>query len=288
MIAKGITKAYSGKNVLHSVDLELESGKIYGMIGRNGAGKTTLLSILTAQNPATKGEVTLDGQTVWENPRVLDRIFFSRELNPVSVNGANTMKVKEYFRIAETFLPNWDKAMAKRLTEEFGLDVKKRIAKLSKGMMSMVSIIAALASKAEFTFLDEPAAGLDVVAREKFYRLLMEEYMDTGRTFVVSTHIIEEASDVFEEVIILDKGRILLMENTQELLERSYHISGHEEEVEKASAGLQVYHEEKLGRSRGVTVLLNPGEKIPAEYDVSVQKISLQKVFVALCGEEGS
>lgn len=288
MIAKGITKAYSGKNVLHGVDLELESGKIYGMIGRNGAGKTTLLSILTAQNPATKGEVTLDGQTVWENPRVLDRIFFSRELNPVSVNGANTMKVKEYFRIAETFLPNWDKAMAKRLTEEFGLDVKKRIAKLSKGMMSMVSIIAALASKAEFTFLDEPAAGLDVVAREKFYRLLMEEYMNTGRTFVVSTHIIEEASDVFEEVIILDKGRILLMENTQELLERSYHISGHEEEVEKASAGLQVYHEERLGRSRGVTVLLNPGEEIPAEYDVSVQKISLQKVFVALCGEEGS
>lgn len=288
MIAKGITKAYSGKNVLHGVDLELESGKIYGMIGRNGAGKTTLLSILTAQNPATKGEVTLDGQTVWENPRVLDRIFFSRELNPVSVNGANTMKVKEYFRIAETFLPNWDKAMAKRLTEEFGLDVKKRIAKLSKGMMSMVSIIAALASKAEFTFLDEPAAGLDVVAREKFYRLLMEEYMDTGRTFVVSTHIIEEASDVFEEVIILDKGRILLMENTQELLERSYHISGHEEEVEKASAGLQVYHEERLGRSRGVTVLLNPGEEIPAEYDVSVQRISLQKVFVALCGEEGS
>lgn len=288
LIAKGITKAYSGKNVLHGVDLELESGKIYGMIGRNGAGKTTLLSILTAQNPATKGEVTLDGQSVWENPRVLDRIFFSRELNPVSVNGANTMKVKEYFRIAETFLPNWDKAMAKRLTEEFGLDVKKRIAKLSKGMMSMVSIIAALASKAEFTFLDEPAAGLDVVAREKFYRLLMEEYMDTGRTFVVSTHIIEEASDVFEEVIILDKGRILLMENTQELLERSYHISGHEEEVEKASAGLQVYHEERLGRSRGVTVLLNPGEEIPAEYDVSVQKISLQKVFVALCGEEGS
>lgn len=288
MIAKGITKAYSGKNVLHGVDLELESGKIYGMIGRNGAGKTTLLSILTAQNPATKGEVTLDGQGVWENPRVLDRIFFSRELNPVSVNGANTMKVKEYFRIAETFLPNWDKAMAKRLTEEFGLDVKKRIAKLSKGMMSMVSIIVALASKAEFTFLDEPAAGLDVVAREKFYRLLMEEYMDTGRTFVVSTHIIEEASDVFEEVIILDKGRILLMENIQELLERSYHVSGHEEEVEKASAGLQVYHEERLGRSRGVTVLLNPGEEIPAEYDVSVQKISLQKVFVALCGEEGS
>lgn len=288
LIARGIIKTYNGKEVLHKVDLELESGKIYGMIGRNGAGKTTLLSILTAQNPATEGEVTLDGQTVWENPKVLDRIFFSRELNPVSINGANTMKVKEYFRIAETFLPNWDKEMAKQLTKEFGLDVKKRISKLSKGMMSMVTIVAALASRAEFTFLDEPAAGLDVVAREKFYRLLMEEYMETGRTFVVSTHIIEEASDVFEDVIIVDRGRILLKENTQELLDRSYHISGREDEVEKATAGLQVCHEEKMGRSRGVTVLLHPGERIPAGYDVSVQRISLQKVFVALCGEEES
>lgn len=287
LIAKGITKTYNGKDVLHNVDLELEAGKIYGMIGRNGAGKTTLLSILTAQNPASKGSVTLDGQPVWENPAALDRICFSRELNPVSVNGANTMKVKEYLRIAETFLPDWDKAMAKRLTEEFGLDVKKRISKLSKGMMSMVTIIVALASKAEYTFLDEPAAGLDVVAREKFYKLLMEEYLETGRTFVVSTHIIEEASDVFEDVILVDRGRILLKENTQELLERSYHISGHEDEVEKAAAGLHVYHEEKMGRSRGVTVLLEPGERLPEGYDVSVQRLSLQKVFVALCGEEG-
>ena len=288
LIAKGITKTYNGRDVLHNVDLELEAGKIYGMIGRNGAGKTTLLSILTAQNPAAKGSVSLDGQPVWENPKVLERICFSRELNPVSPNGANTMKVKEYFRIAEAFLPHWDSAMAKRLTEEFGLDVRKRIGKLSKGMMSMVTIIVALASKAEFTFLDESAAGLDVVAREKFYKILMDEYMETGRTFVVSTHIIEEAADVFEEVIILDRGRILLKENTQELLERSYHISGHEEEVEKAAAGREIYHEEKMGRSRGVTVLLEPGEKLPAGYDVSVQRLSLQKVFVALCGEEAS
>lgn len=288
LIAKGITKTYNGKNVLHGVDLELESGKIYGMIGRNGAGKTTLLSILTAQNPASEGSVTLDGQPVWENPKTLDRICFSRELSPVSINGANTMKVKEYLRVAETFLPNWDKEMAKRLTEEFELDVKKRISKLSKGMMSMVTIIVALASKAEFTFLDEPVAGLDVVAREKFYRLLMEEYLETGRTFVVSTHIIEEAADVFEDVIILDRGKILLKENTQELIERSCHVSGHENEVEKAVAGLSVYHEEKIGRSRGVTVLLQPGERISEEYDVSIQKLSLQRIFVALCGEEVS
>ncbi|MDO4298945.1 MAG: ABC transporter ATP-binding protein [Lachnospiraceae bacterium] len=286
LVAKGIVKTYGNKDVLHGVDLELESGKIYGLIGRNGAGKTTLLSILTSQNPASAGTVTLDGQPVWENPAVLEHLCFSRELNQLSGGNANTMKVKEYLNIAATYFPYWDQKTAERLIQKFGLDVKKRIDKLSKGMLSMVTIIVALASKAEFTFLDEPVAGLDVVAREMFYELLVEEFTETGRTFVISTHIIEEAADVLEEVIIVDKGKILLKENTQELLERSYHISGHEDEVNRATAFLEVHHEEHLGRSKGVTVLLAPGQSLPDQYDVSIQKLSLQKVFVALCGEE--
>ena len=123
-------------------------------------------------------------------------------------------------------------------------------------------------------------------AREQFYQLLLDEYAESGRTFVISTHIIEEAADIFEEVIILDQGKVLLKENTQELLERSIFVSGHEQEVDKATAGLKVHHPERLGRSKGVTVLLEPGESLPDGYDVSVQKPSLQKVFVALCGEE--
>lgn len=286
LIAKGIVKKYGKKEVLHGVDLKLESGKIYGLIGRNGAGKTTLLSILTSQNPATSGEVTFDGQPVWENPEVLRHLCFSRELSPLTGSNANSMKVKEYLRIASTFFPYWDKEMEQRLVEEFELDVKKKISKLSKGMLSMVTIIVALASKAEFTFLDEPVSGLDVVARERFYELLLEEFTETGRTFVVSTHIIEEAAEVLEEVIIVDHGKILLKENTQDLLDRSFHISGHEDEVDRAIEGMEVHHEEHLGRSKGVTVLLKPGQKIPEGYDVSIQKLSLQKVFVALCGEE--
>ncbi len=285
LVAENIVKTYGNKNALDGVSLTLESGKIYGLIGRNGAGKTTLLSILTSQNPATSGSVQFDGQPVWENPAVLDQLCFSRELNPMAGNNANTMKVKEYLRIAATFFPYWDKAMAEELVKIFGLDIKKRINKLSKGMMSMVTVIVALASKAPFTFLDEPVAGLDVVAREQFYRILIDEFTETGRTFVISTHIIEEAADVFEEVIMVDKGKILLKENAQELMERSVHVSGHADEVDHAVAGLNVYREEKLGRSKGVTVMLKPGQKIDTSYDVHVQKLSLQKLFVALCGE---
>ena len=286
LTGKGITKVYGGNEVLHGIDLELESGKIYGLIGRNGAGKTTLLSILTSHNSATAGTVTFDGEPVWENPKVLEHLCFARELNQMlGVSTTGALKVKEYLRIASVYLPHWDQELADRLIKEFGLEQKKRLNKLSKGMLSMVTIIVALASKAEFTFLDEPVAGLDVVARERFYQLLMEEYTQTGRTFVISTHIIEEAADVFEEVIMVDKGTVLLKENTQDLLDRAYHISGHKDEVEKACAFLETHHEETMGRSKGVTVLLKPGQKLPEGYDISIQKLNLQKVFVALCGE---
>ena len=160
---------------------------------------------------------------------------------------------------------------------KFELNVKQRINKLSKGMLSMVTIIVALASKADFTFLDEPVAGLDVVMRDYFYRVLMEEYTKSERTFVISTHIIEEAADLMEEVI-------MLKENTQELLERSYHVSGLAEVVDQAVEGYEKHHEEKTGRSKSVTILLQEGQALPEGYDVTIQPLNLEKLFVALCG----
>lgn len=286
LVCENISKQYKKKVVLHDIDLTIEQGKIYGLVGRNGAGKTTLLSILTAQNPATSGTVTYDGMPVWENQKALDHLCFSRELNTLSVLGPNTIKVKEYLQMARTYYPNWDREMEQRLVAQFDLNPKKKISKLSKGMLSMVTIVVALASKADITILDEPVAGLDVVARDDFYHLLLEEHEATGRTFIVSTHIIEEAANVFEEVIFLKDGEILLKEDTQELLERAVHVSGLAEEVDAACAGLEVHHAEKMGRSKGVTVLLAPGQQVADGYDVTVQPVSLQNLFVALCGRE--
>lgn len=284
---KKITKCYGKKMVLDDLDLTLEEGKIYGLVGRNGAGKTTMLSIASAQNPATKGEILLDGEKVWENQKVLNQICFSREMVNAANNITSALKVKEYLKMAEILFPYWDKEMADRLVEEFELDEKQKIMKLSKGMQSMVTIIVALASKARYTFLDEPAAGLDVVARESFYKILLDEYSESGRTFVISTHIIEEAAEVFEEVIFLNKGKIMLKENTEELLERCIHISGRAEDVDEIMKGKRAFHQEKLGRSKGITLMLDKGEVFDKKgKDVEVSPLNLQDVFVALCGKE--
>ena len=287
LICEHITKQYKDKLALNDISLTLEQGKIYGLIGRNGAGKTTLLSVLTAQNPATSGSVTLDDMAVWENRSVLEHLCFSRELNVSAESGLGSMKVKEYLRTASIYYRDWDSAMAERLVDLFELPVKKRMSKLSKGMLSMVTIIVAMASKAAFTFLDEPVAWLDVVAREQFYKLLIEEYTETGRTFVISTHIIEEAADVLEEVIILKDGKVLLEADTQSLVDSARYVSGKAEDVDAVTAGLETHHPEISGRAKSVTVLLKPGQSLPAGYDVSIQPLNLQKVFLALCGEEG-
>ncbi len=283
---KSVIKKYKEKEVLHDIDLTLEPGKIYGLIGRNGAGKTTLLSILAAQCPATSGAITLGEETVWENQQALSHICFSRELNPVAESAIATMKVKDYLKAASIYYPHWDKEMADRLVKTFELEPGKKILKLSKGMLSMLTIILALASKADYTLLDEPVAGLDVFMRDKFYKLLLEEYDKTGRTFLISTHIIDEASPVFEEVIMLKDGAILLKENTEDLLSRAIHISGREDAVDAAAEGFKIYHPEKIGRSKGITVLMEHGREFPSSNDLSVQPVSLQNLFIALCGDD--
>ena len=281
-----ITKKFGKKEVLKGIDLTIEPGKIYGLVGRNGVGKTTLLSVMTAQAASNEGTVTYDGQPVWENRDALDHLCFSRELNTMTSFGPNNQKIKEYFRLAALYYPNWDQAYADELMKRFGINTKQIVCKMSKGMLSMVTITIGLASKADITILDEPVAGLDVVAREDFYKELLEEQGRTGRTFIISTHIIEEAADLFEEVIIMKDGKVFLQENTVDLLERAAHVTGLEEEVDRVTEGLAVYHEEKMGRSKGVTVLLKEGQTLPRSGEVTVQPISLQNLFVALCGRD--
>lgn len=291
--AEHLVKRYGKKEVLHSIDVEIKPGVIYGLIGRNGAGKTTLLSILTAQNTHEAGTVTYGGEPVWENERALSELCFSRELSATMMFGENTYKVKDYLKAAAIYYPHWDAAYAQRLVQRFGLDPKKKIARLSKGMMSMVTIVLALASKAPVTLLDEPVAGLDVVAREDFYKLLMEEYTETGRTFVISTHIIEEAANVLEQVIVMDDGNILEVGDTEQFVASFSFLSGRDEDVDAVAQLLgrgKVLHTEHFGRQKGAALRVPVAQAEEAVRqagrDVDVTPVNLQKAFVYLVGEK--
>lgn len=287
LVCSNLTKSYGSKKVIDGVSLALEPHRIYGLIGRNGAGKTTLLGLISGQNYPDSGEVTLDEKPIKDNQELLDQICFSRELSQILLFGRDTRKVKQLLKTAELILPYWDNEYAKRLIGEFELDEGKRIANLSKGMLSAVTIIIALASKSPITFLDEPVAGLDVFMRDKFYRLLLEEYTESERTFVVSTHIIDEAANVLEDVIIIESGKILLTENTDELLSRHRIVSGRADDIDEFIKGYRVTHSESHGKSKTVCVEFDDYDKFKADvskYDFDVSKASLQKLFMNLLG----
>ncbi len=286
--ATGVSKRYGATLALDDVSLTVEPGHIYGLIGRNGAGKTTLLGALTAQLPLTAGTVTYGGAPVWENANALADLCFARELGARLGGGENGLKIKEYLLMGRLFYPHWDEAYAQSLVKQFGLDPKKRIHKLSKGMMSMVTIVLALASRAPVTFLDEPVAGLDVVAREDFYRLLLEDYAATGRTFVISTHILEEAATVFEKVLILKEGKLIENTDTDALLAQFCAVSGAAADVDAACGGYAALHTQTLGSHKSVVVRA-PAADLAAKAagaNVELGPLTLQQVFVALCGHE--
>ena len=286
LAAEGLCKTYGKVRALDDVRLALEPGHIYGLIGRNGAGKTTLLAALSAQIPWDAGTVTYGGAPVGENEAALGELCFSRELTGKLGANIGGMRVKDYLKAGRIFYPHWDESYAHKLVKLFGLDVKKRMNALSKGMASAVTIILAMASRAPVTMMDEPTAGLDVVAREDFYRLLLEDQTATGRTFVISTHILEEAAPVFERVMIMKKGRLIEDCDADALLAQFCGVSGRDDVVAAACEGYEVLHTETLGRQVLCTVRA-PADAITARgLDVDCTALSLQKVFVALCGHE--
>lgn len=277
----GLTKRYRDTVAVDDVSFTIEKDTIYGLLGRNGAGKTTVMSILTAQNFATSGDVTVFGQQPYENAHVLQRMCFVRE----SQKYPDDATPLHAFRAAKLFFPNWSQALADELVAAFRLPLKRRIKKLSRGQLSAVGVIIGLASRAEITFFDEPYLGLDAVARQIFYDRLVADYSDHPRTVVLSSHLIDEVSHLIERVLVIDEGRILMDESTDEVRDRAANIVGDAAAVDAFVAGREVIHRESLGRVASVTVLgalTDDDRQRLAEADLEVASVSLQQLIVRL------
>ncbi|GAA2570012.1 ABC transporter ATP-binding protein [Microbacterium binotii] len=276
-----LTKRYRDTVAIDDVSFRIEKDAIYGLLGRNGAGKTTIMSILTAQNFATSGEVRVFGEDPYENARVLSRVCFVRE----SQRYPDDALPVHAFRIARLFFPNWDQELAERLIADFRLPMKTRIKKLSRGQLSAVGVIIGIASRAEITFFDEPYLGLDAVARQIFYDRLLEDYAEHPRTIILSSHLIDEVSNLLEKVIVVEGGRVLLDEDTEALRGRATSIVGDAESVDSFVAGREVLHRESLGRVASVTVLgaLTPDERVRMrDAGLEFAPVSLQQLVVRL------
>lgn len=278
---KGLTKRYRDVTAVNNVGFTLEPNKIYGLLGRNGAGKTTIMHLLTAQASATSGEIKVFGEHPYENNRVLSRLCFVKE----SQRYPDQYRVMDVLTISASFFPNWDKEFAISLAVDFKLPLKRKMKKLSRGMLSSVGIIVGLASRAPLTIFDEPYLGLDAVARSLFYDRLLEDYAEHPRTVVLSTHLIDEVSKLLEHVMVIDNGELILNEDAEELRGQATTVVGAVSKAEAFAMGRQIVHRESIGGLATITFMgkLDAEDRKQAEQlGLELAPVSLQQLVVNL------
>ena len=274
----GLTKTFGTLHAVAGVSFTVEENKIYGLLGRNGAGKTTLMQLLTAQDFPTSGSIKVFGENPVETARVLQNVCFIKE----SQKYPDDFQVKHVLKSAPWFFRNWDADYADRLVEDFRLPTNRRIKKLSRGQLSSVGVIVGLASRAPLTFFDEPYLGLDAVARQIFYDRLLEDYAEHPRTVILSTHLIDEVSNLLEHVLVIDEGRIIIDEDAENVRGSATTVVGTRTAVESFVGRREVLHREGIGGLASVTIgALNPSERQEAAVaGLELSPVSLQQLIV--------
>ncbi|MGO4541719.1 ATP-binding cassette domain-containing protein [Paenibacillus sp. 2TAB19] len=277
---------YGRFTALHDLTFKLDGGKIYGLLGRNGSGKTSLLSILASFRFQTAGSVAIDGEAPFENAKIMEQVCFIQESGHIS----DAFSVRDALELAASCWPNWDDEYARKLAASYDLPMKKKAMELSRGMKSALGVTIGLASRAPVTIFDEAYLGMDAPSRYMFYEQLLNDYMAHPRTIIVSTHLIEEVASLFEEVLILDHGKLIVHEETETLRAKGTAVTGPAESVDRFVNGMTVLGEQKLGRTKSVTVfgVLNEAERGRAIAEgLDLGPVSLQDLFVHMTKRRG-
>lgn len=272
---KNISKRFKKSVALDNVSVTFEENKIYGLLGRNGAGKSTMINIITNSLFADSGEVFVDGELAVENDNALEKIYLMSDRNYYP----HSMKIKDIFKWTKNFYPNFDMDYALKLSKEFDLNVNKKVEALSTGYRSLYKLIIALSVNTPYIFLDEPVLGLDANNRDLFYQKLLEKYIENPCTIVISTHLIEEISNIVEDVVIIKDGKIIKNQSRESLLQQGYTISGSAEKVDKFTVGKEVIGEDVIGGLKSAYII-GKADVIPEGLEKT--KLDLQKLFVKL------
>ncbi|UQU66188.1 ABC transporter ATP-binding protein [Couchioplanes caeruleus] len=282
---RDLTVRYGDTVAVDGLTTDLEPGKIYGLLGRNGSGKTSLLSVLAAYRKAAGGSLTVNGVDPFENAQAMRDTVFVRDVPDVP----QADRVGKVLGFHARLRPRWDAAYADHLAAAFGLDRRKRVSALSRGQRSALGVVVGLATRAPLTILDEAYLGMDAVARSVFQRELLADYLAHPRTIILSTHLIQEVADLFEEVLILDRGRLIVQEDTDTFRSRGVAVTGPEEAVETFVSGRTVLARQSLGGVRQATLygsLDDDEQRRAGGAGLTLEPVGIQDLFVHLTSAE--
>lgn len=209
---RNLTKNYFNKRALNNLDLNIEGGRVVGILGPNGSGKTTLIKILTGLLRQSKGEVLIDGHRIGVYTKSIvsylpDRNFLYK-----------WMTIEDAFNFYIDFYSDFDEKRGEELLEFMKLEKNMKISSLSKGMTEKLNLTLVLSRKAKLYILDEPIAGVDPVARDKILDAIITNY-NSDSSMIITTHLVRDMENIFDDVVFLREGEVVLQGNAESLRE---------------------------------------------------------------------
>ena len=201
---KNVSFSYSRwRNVFDDINLTLNEGHVYGLLGKNGEGKTTLLKLMSGLLIPQKGNCSLWGQDVKYRPvNLLQKLFMVNEMPTFP-----DVYVKEFFKMYAPFYPTFDKDVLSKCIADFEIDCDRRVIKLSHGQQKKVVISLALSVKTPLLFLDEPTNGLDIPSK-RIFRQLLASLVDEKQIAIISTHQVRDLESLIDSVIVLNNKKV--------------------------------------------------------------------------------
>lgn len=207
---KNLSKSYGNKKVLEDINLKIKKGKIIGLLGQNGTGKTTLIKLINDLLTPTKGDVLINGQKVGVESKKI--ISYLPERTYLDKN----MSIKEVIRFFADFYENFDTDKAYSLLKDLDLEANMKIKKMSKGMQEKLQLVLVMSRKADLYILDEPLGGVDPATRDYILDTILNNFNE-GASVIISTHLIADIERILDEVIFIEKGKIILQSDADKL-----------------------------------------------------------------------
>jgi len=274
---KNITKTFGTFKALDDLTMTVPKGTVYGLVGPNGAGKSTIIRHMTGIYRPDSGTVTLDGQPVFENPDIKERIGYI----PDEVFYFPSATLEDMHRFYRSLYPAFDEALFQRLYDIFQLPKNAQIRRFSKGMQKQAAFHLTVSTHPQMLILDEPVDGLDPVMRRQVMGVILADVAEHGTTVLVSSHNLRELEDVCDHVGIMDHGKMLLEKSLADMQGATHKL----QIVGDTPQGLEILNESSSGRLKTL-IVRGPAWEIsakaaavkPAYFDIL--PLSLEEIFI--------
>lgn len=289
---KNVVKKIDNETILDNISLEIPKGTAFGILGSNGAGKSSLLRLLCGIYQQESGEILIDGESVFNNNRIKEKIFFIND-ETIQFTSYTLNGMKNFYK---RFYPKFSEELFEKLREKINLPPDKKMSKFSKGMKRQAVVITALACCTDYIFLDEAFDGLDPSMRIIVKRMIVDAMIDRELTTIISSHNLREIGEICDSAALMHKGKIIFSSGIDEIQSNIHKVQvvfgGEKEYSREDFSGLDIMHIEHTGSIYSI-VSRGSEENVRKFFEscnpllVEIIPLTLEEIFIYEMEEHG-